>query len=166
MLKELSIEGYLGVPLVSSTGQVLGIMVALTSRPVDPSLHPETLLQIFAGKAAAEIERQRAAMQQLASAYGGTYADFPLWGPFGRTLTVHNLGGCALSNSVDQGVVGIDGQVHGHAGLYVCDGAVIPTAIGSHPVMTIAAVAEFLVIRRLYRRDHLVQVLAVMWSEL
>lgn len=103
----------------------------------------------YARENRALIERQRAAMQQLASAYGGTYADFPLWGPFGRTLTVHNLGGCALSNSVDQGVVGIDGQVHGHAGLYVCDGAVIPTAIGSHPVMTIAAVAEWIAERML-----------------
>ena len=62
---------------------------------------------------------------------------------FNRPLTVHNLGGCALSTSVDEGVVGIDGHVHGHPGLYVADGAVIPTAIGSHPVMTISTVAEW-----------------------
>ncbi len=90
------------------------------------------------------IARQRAAMQELAHRYGGSYADFPLWNPFQRTLTVHNLGGCALSTSADQGVVGIDGQVHGHPGLYVADGSVIPTAIGSHPVMTISAVAEWI----------------------
>jgi len=34
--------------------------------------------------------------------------------------------------------------VHGHPGLYVADGSVIPTAIGSHPVMTISAVAEWI----------------------
>jgi cholesterol oxidase len=38
----------------------------------------------------------------------------------------------------------LDGQVHGHAGLYVADGSVIPTSIGSHPVMTICAVAEWI----------------------
>ena len=88
------------------------------------------------------ITRQRTAMQELARQYGGTYADFPLWEHFGRTMTVHSLGGCALSETADQGVVGVDGQVHGHPGLYVADGSVIPTAIGSHPAMTISAVAE------------------------
>jgi len=91
---------------------------------------------------AALIERQRAAMQDLAGHYGGTYADFPLWAPFRRTMTVHSLGGCALSSDVEHGVVDVDGQVHGHDGLYVADGSVIPTAIGSHPVMTISAIAE------------------------
>ena len=90
------------------------------------------------------ISRQRAAMEGLARVYGGTYADFPTWGPFQRTMTVHNLGGCALSTSAESGVVGIDGQVHGHPGLYVADGAVVPTSIGSHPVMTISALAEWI----------------------
>jgi len=90
------------------------------------------------------IERQRAIMANLAELYGGTYADYPLWGPFRRTLTVHNLGGCALSDDIDGGVVGVDGQVHGYPGLYVADGSVIPTAIGSHPVMTISAVSEWI----------------------
>ena len=90
------------------------------------------------------IDRQRAAMRSLARHYGGSYADFALWSNFGRTLTVHNLGGCALSSSSEEGVVGIDGQVHGHPGLYVADGSVIPTSIGSHPVMTISAVAEWI----------------------
>lgn len=90
------------------------------------------------------IERQRQAMQALAGEYGGTYADFPLWQLFRRTMTVHNLGGCALSTHPDEGVVDVDGQVHGHPGLFVSDGSVIPTAIGSHPVMTISAVSELI----------------------
>jgi len=88
------------------------------------------------------IARQRAAMKEVARRYGGTFADFPLWGPFGRTMTVHSLGGCSLSTNPDDGVVDADGQVHGHPGLYVADGSIIPTAIGSHPVMTISAIAE------------------------
>lgn len=90
------------------------------------------------------IERQQQAMASLASKYGGTYGNLATWDLFKRNLTVHNLGGCALSSSAEHGVVGIDGQVHGHAGLYVADGSVIPTAIGSHPVMTISAVSEWI----------------------
>jgi cholesterol oxidase len=88
------------------------------------------------------IGRQRAAMEDTARSYGGTFADFPLWGLFRRTMTVHSLGGCRLSTHPDEGVVDVDGQVHGHPGLFVADGSVIPTAIGSHPVMTISAIAE------------------------
>jgi cholesterol oxidase len=90
------------------------------------------------------IERQQAAMAELARQYGGTYANLASWDLFSRIITVHNLGGCALSESPEEGVVGIDGQVHGHEGLYVADGSVIPTSIGSHPVMTISAVAEWI----------------------
>jgi cholesterol oxidase len=90
------------------------------------------------------IEQQQQAMASLASKYGGTYANLATWDLFKRSLTVHNLGGCALSTSAEQGVVGIDGQVHGHEGLFVADGSVIPTAIGSHPVMTISAVSEWI----------------------
>jgi len=98
----------------------------------------------YAGENADLVARQRAAMGQLAAEYGGTYADSPLWSLFGRTMTVHSLGGCALSDSAEEGVVGVDGQVHGHRGLYVADGSVIPTSIGSHPAMTISAVAEWI----------------------
>ena len=83
-------------------------------------------------------------MAAVAEEYGGTYGNLVTWDLFRRILTVHNLGGCALSTSAETGVVGIDGQVHGHEGLYVADGSVIPTAIGSHPVMTISAVSEWI----------------------
>lgn len=98
----------------------------------------------YARENEALVARQRAAMQELAEHYGGKYANLATWDLFDRPLTVHNLGGCVLSRGPDEGVVGIDGQVHGHPGLYVADGSVIPTAIGSHPVMTISAVAEWI----------------------
>ncbi|KIG17534.1 cholesterol oxidase precursor [Enhygromyxa salina] len=90
------------------------------------------------------LAAQQREMKRLAKHYGGTYRNLATWDLFGRIFTVHNLGGCALSKSADAGVVGVDGQVHGHAGLYVADGSVIPTVIGSHPVMTICAVAEWI----------------------
>lgn len=80
-------------------------------------------------------------MQATASALGGTYGPLASWSAFHRILTVHSLGGCALSDSPDRGVVSPEGEVHGCPGLYVADGSVIPAAIGYHPVMTISAVA-------------------------
>ena len=88
------------------------------------------------------IDRQDAAMREVANIYGGTYAPLVTWNLFRRILTVHSLGGCHLSDSPDAGVVSSEGQVHGYPGLFVADGSVIPTSIGFHPVMTISAVSE------------------------
>ncbi|MBV9926754.1 MAG: GMC family oxidoreductase [Acidobacteria bacterium] len=88
------------------------------------------------------IGRQDAAMREVAGIYGGTYAPLISWSIFRRIITVHSLGGCHLSDSPEAGVVSVDGEVHGHPGLFVADGSVIPTAIGFHPVMTISAISE------------------------
>jgi cholesterol oxidase len=91
----------------------------------------------------------------VASAIGGTYREMLFWK--GRVGTVHPLGGCAMANTPLQGVTNHKGQVfdgfrgggiqangqfHVHAGLYVCDGAVIPSSLGANPMLTISAVAE------------------------
>lgn len=88
------------------------------------------------------IARMERAMREVAQAYGGTYGTLPTWQVFRRIISVHPLGGCRMSDSVANGVVSTHGEVHGYPGLFVSDGSVIPTAIGFHPVMTIAAVAE------------------------
>src|SRR4030095_4918108 len=64
-----------------------------------------------------------------------------------RLITVHALGGCAMGESVATGVVDdacrvFDVNGTTHAGLYVCDGAVIPRPLGVNPLLTISAVAE------------------------
>ncbi|HEV3281742.1 MAG TPA: GMC oxidoreductase [Acidimicrobiales bacterium] len=63
--------------------------------------------------------------------------------------TVHPLGGCAMADDAQHGVVDADGRVFNgstgnkiHDGLYVCDGSVIPVALGVNPLLTIAALAE------------------------
>jgi cholesterol oxidase len=55
---------------------------------------------------------------------------------------VHNLGGARLGADPYSAVVDTDGQVFGHPGLYVLDGAALPGATGANPSLTIAAVAE------------------------
>jgi cholesterol oxidase len=63
-------------------------------------------------------------------------------GPLGKFITVHPLGGCPMSDDPERGVVDQFGRVHGHDGLYVSDGSIVPTALGVNPAKTIAALAE------------------------
>lgn len=81
---------------------------------------------------------------------GGKYfLPLPTWlWPVNNNVTVHPLGGCALAESPEQGVVsalaGSRGQVFGYQGLYVVDGSLMPTALGANPCATILALAEWI----------------------
>jgi cholesterol oxidase len=81
-------------------------------------------------------------VQALAKAMGGEAAFNPFWSHVHLPVSVHNLGGCPLGDTINQGVVDANGEVFKYPGLFVLDGAAIPTAIGANPSHTIAAVAE------------------------
>jgi GAF domain-containing protein len=68
MLTDMGIEAYAGMPLFDSAGHALGLMVVLYTRPLANPRTAESLLQVFAVRAAAELERQRAqrALENLA----------------------------------------------------------------------------------------------------
>ena len=78
------------------------------------------------------------------------YLPNPLWRPrFGRKLiTVHPVGGCGMGESAETGVVDSSCRVFKgrgrtvHEGLYVCDGAVIPSSVGVNPHLVITAICE------------------------
>ncbi|MBM4343906.1 MAG: GMC family oxidoreductase [Deltaproteobacteria bacterium] len=55
--------------------------------------------------------------------------------------TAHILGGCPIG-AAGQGVVDDKQRVHGHHGLWICDGSVMPANLGVNPSLTIAALAE------------------------
>ncbi len=57
-------------------------------------------------------------------------------------VAVHNLGGCVMAESAEDGVTSAIGEVHNYPGLYVLDGALLPSATGVNPSSTIAAVVE------------------------
>jgi PAS domain S-box-containing protein len=59
-LRDMGAEGYTGVPLFSSRGEPLGIMVALYNRRLENAKFAESLLQVFSAQTAAEIERRQA----------------------------------------------------------------------------------------------------------
>jgi cholesterol oxidase len=59
-----------------------------------------------------------------------------------RGLCVHSLGGCAMGEAWNDGVVDEWGEVFGRPGLFVADGAVMPGPVGPNPGLTIAALAD------------------------
>ena len=60
LLADIKVEGYAGTPLFDSSGRAVGLMVVLYSRPVANPKLAESMLQIFAVRAGAELERRRA----------------------------------------------------------------------------------------------------------
>jgi len=59
-LRRMEAHSYVGTALRASNGEVLGIVNAIHDRPLDEIVRPEGVLQVFAARAAAEIERLRA----------------------------------------------------------------------------------------------------------
>lgn len=57
MLSEIGAASYLGVPLHSSTGKLIGLISVLHDAPIDEQTQPALILELFAGRAAAELER-------------------------------------------------------------------------------------------------------------
>ncbi len=57
LLVDLAIDSYLGTPLQGSDGTVIGLLVVLNRRPIDERHEPVRILEIFANRAAAELER-------------------------------------------------------------------------------------------------------------
>jgi len=101
------------------------------------------------------------ALTKTAQAVGARYIKSPLAATSAGTkpATAHPLGGCGMGDDAARGVVnhkcqvfeGANGDVV-HAGLYVCDGAVIPRSIGCNPLLTITALTERAMVH--LARDH------------
>ncbi len=90
-------------------------------------------------------------MREAAESIEAQYFSDPLWSEqLGRKLiTVHPIGGCGMGDDATTGVVDDTCRVFAgtegtgvHSGLYVCDGAALPGAVGVNPLLTITAVAE------------------------
>lgn len=95
----------------------------------------------------------RGALEKIAEGLGATLAANPFSSPLlgGKKVTVHPLGGCGMGRDAANGVVDARCRVFDpsaeheqavHAGLLVCDGAVMPGSVGVNPLLTITAVAE------------------------
>jgi PAS domain S-box-containing protein len=60
LLKKLNIESYLAVPLLDTKGMAIGIMVVMNHTPITEAERLKEILQIFAIRAASELERRYA----------------------------------------------------------------------------------------------------------
>ena len=89
------------------------------------------------------FDRMEKLLRSLSEAMHGRYKPSPLWDwPVRKLLTAHPLGGCAMSDRKDDGVVDEFGQVWNYPNLFVADGSIIPTALAINPSATISALAE------------------------
>jgi predicted ATPase len=59
-LVDLSVVGYLGIPLCNGSGEVIGHLAILDDKPLEKTPRGLSLLNIFAARAGAELERLRA----------------------------------------------------------------------------------------------------------
>ena len=60
LFQELGIEAYAGIPLFDQSGSVAGVMVVFFTHPLTETALVQSTLQIFAARAAAELDRQQA----------------------------------------------------------------------------------------------------------
>ncbi|MFQ5605786.1 MAG: response regulator [bacterium] len=60
MLADSNIESFIGTPLFDTEGQPLGLLVVLDSKKLQNQQIAESMLQIFASRASAELERKHA----------------------------------------------------------------------------------------------------------
>ena len=76
-LARLNAESYVGVPLVNSSGKILGHLVVIDERPIEDGSTFSSILKIFAARAAAELERQKAEKQLIHNALYDRLTDLP-----------------------------------------------------------------------------------------
>jgi len=114
---------------------------------------------------APERTRAEEKVKQMIESMGGEFNanPFAMTAFGGNRIIAHPLGGCGMGETASEGVVAPDGRVFDpsrgpqgiHDGLYVCDGAAVPSSIGVSPLLTITALAEramMLAARQLDRR--------------
>ncbi|MCW2840414.1 MAG: cholesterol oxidase [Aeromicrobium sp.] len=87
------------------------------------------------------IEPGHRAVQLMAEEMGGTPGG-TIGEPFNVPLTAHFMGGCAIGDSSETGVVDPYQRLYGHPGLHVADGSTITANLGVNPSLTITAQTE------------------------
>ncbi|MCK7529204.1 MAG: GMC oxidoreductase [Ignavibacteriales bacterium] len=57
-------------------------------------------------------------------------------------FTAHMTGSCRMADDINQGVVDVNGEMFNQPGLFITDGATIPSSLAVNPYLTILANAE------------------------
>ncbi|MFI5711781.1 GMC oxidoreductase [Kribbella sp. NPDC051620] len=80
-------------------------------------------------------------VRRMAKLMGGTPGG-TIGEPFNVPMTAHFIGGCAIGDSAETGVVDPYHRVYGYDGLHIVDGSTISANLGVNPSLTITAQAE------------------------
>jgi PAS domain S-box-containing protein len=102
-LHDLAIESFIGAPLVDHGGRTIGLIGVLDRKPLSDTQVTEATLQIFAARAAAEIERKRseealAAEKERLAVTMRSMAD--------GFITIDNSGSVLMLNPVAENLTG------------------------------------------------------------
>lgn len=81
------------------------------------------------------------AIRTMAKLTGGL-AGSAVGDAFNMPLTAHFIGGCAIGDSPETGVIDAYQRVYGYDGLHVVDGSALSANLGVNPSLTITAQAE------------------------
>ena len=123
-----------------------------------PFLEPDGRIRISWDQAGQQqiFTRMNEELRRHARALRASFISNPTWSVFNlrHLITAHPLGGCPMADDYLQGAVDPYGRVYAgdggvHQGLYVSDGSVIPSALGVNPFMTISALTERFVDRKI-----------------
>ena len=82
-------------------------------------------------------EANRLAAEEIGGVQGGTWNEM-----LNIPTTAHFLGGCAIGDSAETGVVDPYHRVYNYPGLHIVDGSTVSANLGVNPSLTITAQAE------------------------
>ncbi|HEV3228917.1 MAG TPA: GMC family oxidoreductase [Solirubrobacteraceae bacterium] len=128
-----------------SPGQIVASSTSNDENALIPAFGVSDMNFPIDGETAALFANARRIIGDLVKRMGGTLIDISLnYSPHyaQSAFSAHPIGTARMSDTPALGVVDAFGEVHGHPGLYVIDGAAVPTALGVNPSLTVAAVAE------------------------
>ena len=116
-----------------------------------PWFEPDGRMTIEWDQAGQQIvfTRMNGELYRHARALAANYIANPTWSVFQtrHLVTAHPLGGCPMGEDYMHGAVDEYGRLFSgdgsvHEGLFVADGAILPSALGVNPFLTISALAE------------------------
>ncbi len=88
------------------------------------------------------IPQANAFVEKGAKALGGIPMTFLSEILFNIPTTAHCMGGCAMAETTERGVIDGQHRVFGYKNLLVCDGSMLGANLGVNPSLTIAALTE------------------------